>query len=64
MPGATPRLLQAAVFCFAVSVIGLVYLGCAWILRIPELDNALSHSVGRVQPLVSRWRRNPALGEE
>jgi putative peptidoglycan lipid II flippase len=64
MPGASPRLLQAAVFAFAVAVIGLVYLGCAWILHIPELDNALSHSVGKIQPLVARWRRHPAPGAE
>jgi putative peptidoglycan lipid II flippase len=50
-PGNGPRLQQIAVFLFALGVIGLVYLGCAWMLRIPELSEFLDLVSRRVRPL-------------
>jgi putative peptidoglycan lipid II flippase len=38
MPGSAPRLLQVAIFLLALGVAAAVYLGVAWILRIPELS--------------------------
>lgn len=51
LPGNGPRLQQIAVFLFALSVVGLVYLGCAWILRIPELSDVLDQLSRRVPSL-------------
>jgi hypothetical protein len=51
LPGNGPRLQQIAVFLFALGVVGLVYLGCAWILRIPELSDVLDQLSRRVPPL-------------
>jgi hypothetical protein len=50
-PGNGPRLQQIVVFLFALGVVGLVYLGCAWMLRIPELSNFLDQLSRRVPPL-------------
>jgi putative peptidoglycan lipid II flippase len=50
-PGNGPRLQQLAVFLFALGVVGLVYLGCAWILRIPELSDFFDQLTRRVPPL-------------
>ena len=55
-PSAGPRLQQIAVFAFALTVVAAVYLGCAWILRIPELFESVDHLTGRVQ----HFRRLPA----
>ena len=51
LPGNGPSLQQIAVFLFALSVVGLVYLGCAWILRIPELSDVLDQLSRRVPSL-------------
>ena len=51
LPGNGPRLQQIIVFLFALSVVGLVYLGCAWILRIPELSDILDQLSRRIPPL-------------
>jgi hypothetical protein len=58
MPGNGPRLQQTIVFLFALGVVGLAYLGCAWMLRVPELSNVLDELWRRAP----RWRRlvNPA----
>jgi hypothetical protein len=50
-PGNGPRLQQIVVFLFALGVVGVVYLGCAWMLRIPELSNFLDQLARRVPPL-------------
>lgn len=50
-PGNGPRLQQLAVFVFALAVVAAVYLGSAWILRIPELFVSLSHLTGRLERL-------------
>ncbi|MFN8593947.1 MAG: murein biosynthesis integral membrane protein MurJ [Thermomicrobiales bacterium] len=36
-PGSAPRLIQLAVVSLTLLVVGLVYLGSAWILHVPEL---------------------------
>ena len=43
-PGDGPRLQQIVVFLVALVVVAVVYLGCAWMLRIPEL----TISVGQI----------------
>lgn len=53
LPGTGPRLQQIVVFLFALSVVALVYLGCAWILRIPELSEFLDQ-LSRRLPLLRR----------
>jgi putative peptidoglycan lipid II flippase len=50
-PGNGPRLQQLVVFLFALGVVGMVYLGCAWILRIPELSDFFDQLARRVPPL-------------
>jgi putative peptidoglycan lipid II flippase len=50
-PGNGPRLQQLLVFLLALGVEGCVYLGCAWILRIPELFESLDHVTRRIPPL-------------
>ncbi len=50
-PGNGPRLQQIMVFLFALGVVGVVYLGCAWMLRIPELSDILAQLSRRVPPL-------------
>jgi len=51
LPGNGPRLQQIVVFLFALGVVGLVYLGCAWILRIPELSDFFDRLTRRVPAL-------------
>jgi putative peptidoglycan lipid II flippase len=51
MPGNGPRLQQIAVFLFVLGVVALVYLGCAWMLRIPELSDILDHLARRIPRL-------------
>jgi putative peptidoglycan lipid II flippase len=55
-PGNAPRLLQLALFAIGLSVVGVVYLGCAWILRIPEICQI----VDRALALRSRLNRGVA----
>jgi putative peptidoglycan lipid II flippase len=50
-PGNGPRLQQVVVFLLALGVVGMVYLGSAWILRIPEMSEILAQLVRRVPPL-------------
>lgn len=50
-PGSIPRFVQFAVFLFALLVVGAVYLGCAWILRTPELSTTLDQIARRVPAL-------------
>ena len=50
-PGNGPRLQQIVVFLLALGVVGMVYLGSAWMLRIPEMSEILAHLVRRVPPL-------------
>src|SRR5215210_3998834 len=52
-PGNGPRLQQIVVFLIALGVVGTVYLGCAWMLRIPELSDFLDHLSRRI-PLLRR----------
>jgi putative peptidoglycan lipid II flippase len=51
LPGNGPRIQQIAVFLFALGVVGLVYLGCAWMMRIPEFSDFLDQLSRRVPPL-------------
>jgi putative peptidoglycan lipid II flippase len=51
MPGNGPRLQQIAVFLFVLGVVAVVYLGCAWMLRIPELSDILDHLARRIPRL-------------
>jgi len=48
-PGNGPRLQQILVFLFALSLVASVYLGCSWILRIPELSESLDQVTRRSQ---------------
>jgi putative peptidoglycan lipid II flippase len=50
-PGNGPKLQQIAVFLFTLAVVAAVYLGCAWMLRIPELSDFLALLARRVPPL-------------
>ena len=50
-PGNGPRIQQLAAFMLALAVVAAVYLGSAWILRIPELSQSLDHLAGRIQQL-------------
>jgi putative peptidoglycan lipid II flippase len=50
-PGNGPKLLQIIVFILALAVVAVVYLGCAWILRVPEMSGFLGLLVRRVPPL-------------
>jgi hypothetical protein len=47
-PGNVPRILQVVVFVVALAVVGLVYAGCAWILRVPELFATISLAARRI----------------
>jgi putative peptidoglycan lipid II flippase len=51
LPGNGPRLQQVVVFLVALGVVGLVYLGCAWMLRIPELSDFFNQLSRRVPSL-------------
>ena len=51
MPGNGPRLQQIVVFLVVLGVVAVVYLGCAWMLRIPELTDMLDHLARRIPPL-------------
>lgn len=53
-PGTAPRVQQFFVFLIAVAIVGLVYLGCAWLMRIPELEKGLAQLARRLHPLLSR----------
>jgi putative peptidoglycan lipid II flippase len=50
-PGNGPRLQQIVVFLLALGVVAIVYLGCAWMLRIPEMSEILDHLCRRIPPL-------------
>jgi putative peptidoglycan lipid II flippase len=50
-PGSGPKLQQVVVFLLALGVVAIVYLGCAWILRIPELSDFLALLARRIPPL-------------
>jgi putative peptidoglycan lipid II flippase len=50
-PGNGPRLQQIVVFLFALGVVGVVYLGCVWMLRIPELSDFVDQLTRRVPTL-------------
>ncbi len=50
-PGSGPKLQQIVVFLFALGVAAVVYLGCAWMLRIPELSHFLVLLARRLPPL-------------
>ena len=50
-PGNGPRLQQVLVLLTTLGVVATVYLGCAWILRIPELSESLEHLSRRLPPL-------------
>jgi putative peptidoglycan lipid II flippase len=53
-PGNGPRLQQIIVFVIALGVVGAVYVGCAWILRVPELSQSL-HQISRRLPVLHRF---------
>jgi putative peptidoglycan lipid II flippase len=59
-PGNGPRLQQIVVFLLALGVVGMVYLGGAWVLRIPEMSEILAHLVQRIPPL----RRLASLADQ
>ena len=44
-PGNAPRLIQLSLFAVGLAVVGIVYLGCAWILRIPEIFQIVDHAL-------------------
>jgi putative peptidoglycan lipid II flippase len=50
VPGALPKLIQLSVFVVAAAAVGLVYVGCAWILRVPELFDMLAIAARRLPP--------------
>ena len=49
--GNGPKLQQIVVFLLALGVVAMVYLGCAWMLRIPELSDFLVLLSRRIPPL-------------
>jgi putative peptidoglycan lipid II flippase len=50
-PGNGPKLQQIVVFLFTLAVVAVVYLGCAWMLRMPELSDFFAILTRRVPPL-------------
>jgi len=50
-PGNGPRLQQIVVFLLTLGVVGMVYLGTAWMLRIPEMTEIFDQMSRRVPPL-------------
>jgi putative peptidoglycan lipid II flippase len=50
-PGNGPRIQQLLVFLLALAVVGAVYAGCAWMLRIPELFESIDQLARRFPPL-------------
>jgi putative peptidoglycan lipid II flippase len=50
-PGNGPRLQQIVVFLLALGVVVIVYLGTAWMLRLPEVSEVLGHLTRRIPPL-------------
>jgi putative peptidoglycan lipid II flippase len=52
-PGVAPRLLQLLIFVFALAVVGAVYLGSAWMLRIPALSTSFDE-IARRAPFITR----------
>lgn len=54
-PGNGPRLVQLLVFAFALVVVGTVYFGVAWMLRMPEPSQALAMIERRI-PSISHVR--------
>ena len=50
VPGALPKLIQLSVFVVAAAAVGLVFVGCAWILRMPELFDMLAIAARRLPP--------------
>jgi putative peptidoglycan lipid II flippase len=57
-PGSGPRLQQVLVFLVAVAIVAVVYAGCAWILRIPELSASIEQVTLRA-PALRRSTRPP-----
>jgi len=50
-PGNGPRIQQIVVFLLAIGVVGVVYLGSAWMLRIPEMSEIFDQFARRIPPL-------------
>jgi spore maturation protein SpmA len=50
-PGNGPRLQQIVVFVLTLGVVGMVYVGVAWMLRIPEMTGIFDQLSRRVPPL-------------
>jgi putative peptidoglycan lipid II flippase len=50
-PGNGPRLQQIVVFLLSLGVVGVVYLGSAWMLRIPEMSEIFDQLSRRIPPL-------------
>lgn len=53
-PGNAPRLIQLASFAIGLGVAGVVYLGCAWILRVPEVLHLLVQ-ISALRPQLNRF---------
>jgi peptidoglycan biosynthesis protein MviN/MurJ (putative lipid II flippase) len=49
--GNGPRLQQIVVFLLSLGVVGVVYLGSAWMLRIPEMSKIFDQLSRRIPPL-------------
>lgn len=62
-PGSAPRLLQLLMFAFTVCVVGAVYLGASWMLRIPELSLTLSQLARRL-PVTAKQRLPSPIGAD
>jgi putative peptidoglycan lipid II flippase len=60
-PGTAPRLVQLAIFVYALIVTGASYLLAAFVLKIPELQIALGQATRR---LPARLRRRRAAPED
>jgi putative peptidoglycan lipid II flippase len=50
-PGNGPRLQQVVVFLLALGVVGMVYLGTAWMLRVPEMTEIFGQFTRRIPSL-------------
>jgi putative peptidoglycan lipid II flippase len=50
-PGNGPRLQQIVVFLLTLGVVAMVYLGTAWMLRIPEMTEIFDQLSRRIPPL-------------
>jgi hypothetical protein len=61
-PGTAGRLIQLAIFVYALAVVGASYLLAAFVFKIPELQIALGQATRRLPARLRRRRAAPEDG--